>query len=808
LIVLLVLLLFLNGCGGGSGSDGSGNNSPVANAGMDQTVYLTGSDTRIITLSGTATDSNGIIVAQQWVPTNGTDVSLSGANTSTATFTVDATERIYTFAFTVTDDDGTSDTDDVSVTVVNNAVPTVDAGEDQIIFLPGSDTQTVTLTGTASDDDGTIVSHQWVQTGGKPVSGLSDMDNATITFTVDATVQIYTFSYTATDDDGAQSTDEVSVMVNPNVPPSADAGVDQTVSLADAQTRIIVLTGTADDSDGTIVEREWTQVDGTPVDLQIGSDPGTATFTVDAATKAYTFAYTVTDDDGAQTTDTVSVYVSTILFLESFVNDDNWSYTDDAGNGDTWMVNSGQLLQSGYNVGRVAASTYQLGTFAVPDTFDTSSTSYRVSVDITPLPNSTGDSQGNDVGIMFRYNSSSGDYYRVALNAKYGYTRFEKYSDGSFETLAVNAIGYVEGQTLNMQAEANGDAIVIWIDYVPIFAIVDATPIAAGTIALYCQDRAQFDNVKVTESSLQPVVAISSPLAYSVALTQDDAAALSVKAVALNMPSGGSIGFTLNDGDEAIVSATDSNGYYATQYTGASIGDHEIMAVLRSETGEPMTSDINSTVGVGGDYYVTIDNSITTGVGDDDDSNNESTDGRIVAIQGFQAPLADLLTDKTGRPQIVFNEAIPGDTAAGVNDKIGSILERHPGANKVLMMIGTNDSNPNGVNLSAAEYRSSIESIAQFVDDTQNRQLWIAKPMPTYSNLDPPILNDTRNLRIEEYNNEIEDLVDDHTNTLVGPDFYNIFLNLTNPTSYYNDTLHPNDGGYSVIADEWHTILP
>ena len=97
-------------------------------------------------------------------------------------------------------------------------------------------------------------------------------------------------------------------------------------------------------------------------------------------------------------------------------------------------------------------------------------------------------------------------------------------------------------------------------------------------------------------------------------------------------------------------------------------------------------------VGTGGDYYVTVGNSITNGVGDLIPGNNDSDDGRIVAIQGYQARLSNLLTTKTGRPQIVFNEGIPGDTASDLNGRIDSILDRHPGANKVLMMIGTNDS--------------------------------------------------------------------------------------------------------------------
>ena len=86
--------------------------------------------------------------------------------------------------------------------------------------------------------------------------------------------------------------------------------------------------------------------------------------------------------------------------------------------------------------------------------------------------------------------------------------------------------------------------------------MVDDDPITSGTVALYCQDNAQFDNVMITEATLQPTVAIATPLTYSVALTEDDGNSLSVEAVALNMPSGGSVGFTLNDNAEVAVSSS------------------------------------------------------------------------------------------------------------------------------------------------------------------------------------------------------------------------------------------------------------
>ena len=207
-------------------------------------------------------------------------------------------------------------------------------------------------------------------------------------------------------------------------------------------------------------------------------------------------------------------------------------------------------------------------------------------------------------------------------------------------------------------------------------------------MALYCQDRARFDNVLITENPLQPMVAISSPLAYSV--TPGNLVNLTVTAVVLNKPAGGSVAFSLDGGSEITVAG--SGNFYSRVFPGVSNGNHDVAAIVRYADGTEAGSDTNSMVGTGGDYYVTVGDSITNGEGDDNASNNDSADGRIVAIQGYQARLADLLTTATGRPQIVFNEGIPGETSSDLDLRIDSILDRHPGANKVLMMIGTNDS--------------------------------------------------------------------------------------------------------------------
>ena len=481
-----------------------------------------------------------------------------------------------------------------------------------------------------------------------------------------------------------------------------------------------------------------------------------------------------------------------VIYSESFADvSGDWAYEDDSVSGvASWAVVSGVLRQTGHlesGAGGVdetlwGATSYRLGTYArlVNPAI---SGSYRFSVDITPLTNIGGDdSEGNDVGIMFGYQSPT-NYYRVSMNAKQGFTRFEKRFGGSFETLAINARGYVDNQPMTMAAEINGNAIVVWIDGEPIFAKVDAN-ILSGTVALYCQDRAQFDNVLITENLVAPMVAISSPLAYSVDVDNS----FTARAVVLNLPAGGSVSFS-RDGSE-IAAAGSGNSYYRS-FAGVPTGNYSVSAIVRYADGTEAASDTNSMVGTGGDYYVSVGDSITNGVGDEDDSNNDSADGRIVSTQGYQSRLADALP----APAVVFNEGIEGETAADLVLRIDSILERHPGANKVLVLIGTNDS---GSGVTADTFGGRVDTIADSIVDA-GKVVWLAEILPT----NPPDLDAGRDTFIRNYNLQIQGIVGG--NIFLGPDFYFFF---DGETTLYDDTLHPNDLGYQEMADRWAAKLP
>jgi hypothetical protein len=181
-----------------------------------------------------------------------------------------------------------------------NQAPTANAGPDQTVTDDdGSGTELVTLTGSASDPDGTIASYEWRT--GTTLIGQGTSVNGSFA------VGVHTVTLVVTDNGGASASDTVTIAVEepqaPNEAPVADAGPDQTLTDADGNgSEVVTFDGTGStDPDGTIVSYIWRK-NGNMFN-------NAETFSVTQPLGTHTIELTVTDDQGATSTDTVVITI-------------------------------------------------------------------------------------------------------------------------------------------------------------------------------------------------------------------------------------------------------------------------------------------------------------------------------------------------------------------------------------------------------------------------------------------------------------------------------------------------------------------
>jgi hypothetical protein len=279
------------------------NQAPIANAGNNITLTLPANST---TLNGSGTDADGTIATYAWAIVSGpATYTLGSPNTASATLS-GLVQGTYVIRLTVTDDDGATATDDVTVTVSAdpNQAPIANAGNNIILTLPANST---TLNGSGTDADGTVTGYSWARVSG-PATYTLGTPNAAVTTLTGLVQGTYIFQLTVTDNDGTTGTDNVTVIVNsaPNQVPSADAGNNITLTLPANST---TLNGSGADADGTVASYAWTRVSG-PVTYTFASANAAITTLTGLVQGTYVFRLTVTDDDGATATDDVTVTVN------------------------------------------------------------------------------------------------------------------------------------------------------------------------------------------------------------------------------------------------------------------------------------------------------------------------------------------------------------------------------------------------------------------------------------------------------------------------------------------------------------------
>ena len=187
------------------------NDPPSADAGPDQIVEA--GDHVTLDASGSS-DPEGMVLSYDWQIDSSTDtVKFSDNNAVKPGFTAPGNGGWVKFQLTVTDDNGKTDTDSVTITIgaETTTPPDAAAGPDQTV----NDGDAVTLDGSGSSDpDGTITKYLWAQIEGPDVK-LSDSSAVNPTFTAPAIDKdsIFVFQLTVEDNDGLNDIDTVTINV-------------------------------------------------------------------------------------------------------------------------------------------------------------------------------------------------------------------------------------------------------------------------------------------------------------------------------------------------------------------------------------------------------------------------------------------------------------------------------------------------------------------------------------------------------------------------------------------------------------------
>ena len=251
------------------------NSRPVANAGPDQTAFVTSK----VTLDGNASsDVDGDHLTYSWSLTTrppGSSATLSDPTIFNPTFVVD---RFGTYVAQLIVNDGTVNSlpDTVTISTLNSA-PVANAGPDQIVHPD----HTVTLDGSASSDvDGDSLTYSWSLLS-VPVESSASLSSLTAEKRIFVADLAGTYVAQLIVNDGTVNSLPDTVTIIANNPPVANAGSDQLVSPG----ALVALDGSSSyDPDGElIVSYSWTFISrpaGSTATLS-GANTITPSFTAD-----------------------------------------------------------------------------------------------------------------------------------------------------------------------------------------------------------------------------------------------------------------------------------------------------------------------------------------------------------------------------------------------------------------------------------------------------------------------------------------------------------------------------------------------
>ena len=287
-----------------------GNSAPTANAGANKILHISNG---VVELNASASsDSDGDSLTYLWSITssvNGSNTTLSDANTSTPTFSADL-EGVYTLSLVVNDGYASSLVSTVNISL-GNSVPIANAGANQVLHISNN---IVALNASASsDNDGNSLTYLWSIDSSPDTSSavLSDATSVNPIFIADLEGD-YNLTLVVNDGYVSSAISKINIFVT-NTKPTANAGANKTVK----KNTPITLNGSGSDSDGDNLTYSWVVASseaGSSVTFT-GTSTTSPTFSADLD-GSYTLSLVVHDGYTSSIADTVNISIGVNLWKQ------------------------------------------------------------------------------------------------------------------------------------------------------------------------------------------------------------------------------------------------------------------------------------------------------------------------------------------------------------------------------------------------------------------------------------------------------------------------------------------------------------
>lgn len=270
-----------------------------ANAGSDQTGFP---GDALMLSSG----SSNNVASCRWEQISGSTLDITNADQCNAQVTLPAlsSENSFNFQLTVTNAQGQTDTDQVTLTVLQPTPPKALAGVDRSAPPFG----TILLQAQANAGSSPIQSYQWQQIAGEQLSSTQQAGGQVLVQLPETYKQEnFVFELTVVDTRGLSSTDQVTLTMSPPVSPKAVLNASHTDVLTGNS---VQLDGSGSTDDLGITRYHWSQTQGPPISGISASEP-ILTFNAPtvASVETLSFQLRVVDASGLEDTATVDITV-------------------------------------------------------------------------------------------------------------------------------------------------------------------------------------------------------------------------------------------------------------------------------------------------------------------------------------------------------------------------------------------------------------------------------------------------------------------------------------------------------------------